>query len=79
MKQFLKFTLASMLGVFIALALIFLILIGIAGAISSSDKTATIEENSILKINLDGTVQEQSIDNPFDFTIPGLPDRLENG
>jgi protease IV len=80
MKQFLKFTLASMLGVFIALALIFLILLGIAGAISTSDKTATIEENSILKISLDGTVQEQSVDNPFDFTIPGLPmdAKLEN-
>lgn len=80
MKQFLKFTLASMLGVFIALTLIFLILIGIAGAISSSEKTVTIEENSILKISLDGSIQEQSIDNPFDFTIPGLPmdTKMEN-
>ena len=73
MKQFLKFTLASMLGVFVALTLIFLILLGIAGAISSSEKSVTIEENSILKISLDGTFQEQSVDNPFDFTIPGLP------
>lgn len=80
MKQFLKFTLASMLGVFIALALIFLILLGVAGAISSSDKTATIQEKSILKISLDGTVQEQSMENPFDFTIPGLPldTKMEN-
>jgi len=73
MKQFLKFTLASMLGVFIALTLVFLILIGIAGALSSSEKSVTIEENSILKIDLDGTIQEQSMDNPFNFTIPGLP------
>lgn len=73
MKQFLKFTLASMLGVFIALALIFLILLGIAGAISSSEKSVTIQENSILKISLDGTFQEQSVDNPFDFVLPGLP------
>ena len=73
MKQFLKFTLASMLGVFVALALIFLILLGIAGAVSSSEKSVTIKENSILKISLEGTIQEQSIDNPFDFTIPGLP------
>jgi len=73
MKQFLKFTLASMLGVFIAFLLVFLVLLGIAGAISSSEKTVTIAENSILKIELDGTIQEQSVDNPFDFTIPGLP------
>lgn len=73
MKQFFKFTLASMLGVIIALTLFILILIGIAGAVASSDKTVTIKEKSILKIDLDGAVQEQSIDNPFDFTIPGLP------
>lgn len=73
MKQFLKFTFASMLGVIIAFTLLFLILIGIAGAISSSEKKVTIEENSILQIDLDGTVQEQSVDNPFNFTIPGLP------
>lgn len=73
MKQFLKFTLASMLGVIIAFTLLFLILLGIAGAVSSSDKSVTIKDNSILKISLEGVVQEQSIDNPFDFTIPGLP------
>ena len=73
MKQFLKFTLASMLGVFVALALIFLILLGIAGAVSSSEKSVTIKESSILKISLEGTIQEQSIDNPFNFSIPGLP------
>jgi protease IV len=73
MKQFLKFTLASMLGVLIALALIFLILLGIVGAISSSEKSVTVKESSILQIDLDGTIQEQSIENPFDFTIPGLP------
>lgn len=73
MKQFLKFTFASMLGVIIAFTLLFLILIGIAGAISSSEKKVTIDENSILQIDLDGTVQEQSVDNPFNFTIPGLP------
>jgi protease-4 len=73
MKQFLKFTLASMLGVIVAFTLLTLILIGVAGAISSSEDTAEIKEKSILKIELDGVVQEQAIDNPFDWTIPGLP------
>ncbi|HET9570208.1 MAG TPA: signal peptide peptidase SppA [Bacteroidales bacterium] len=73
MKQFLKFTLASMLGVFIALVLIFLILMGIVGAVSSSEKSITIKENSVLHLNLEGVIQEQSLNNPFDFTIPGLP------
>jgi protease IV len=73
MKQFLKFTLASMLGVFITLLLAFLILLGVVGAISSSDSKVTIEENSILKIDLNGTFSEQSVDNPFNFSIPGVP------
>jgi len=62
-----------MLGVILASVFLFLILLGIAGALSSSEKSVTINENSILKISLDGTIQEQSIDNPFDISIPGLP------
>jgi len=73
MKQFFKFTLASLLGVFIALTLIFLILFGIVGAVSSSEKSVSVKDNSILQIKLEGAIQEQSLDNPFDITIPGLP------
>lgn len=73
MKQFLKFTFASMLGVILASVFLFLVMLGIIGALSSSEKSVTIKENSILKISLEGTIQEQSIDNPFDFSIPGLP------
>lgn len=73
MKQFLKFTFASMLGVILASVLLFLITLGIVGALSSSEQKVTIKENSILEISLNGTFQEQSVDNPFDFSIPGLP------
>jgi protease IV len=73
MKQFLKYTLASILGVIIAMVLIFLILLGIGTSISKSESGVKIEDNSVLKITLDGTFHEQSIDNPFNFTIPGLP------
>lgn len=62
-----------MLGVILASVFLFLVMLGIVGALSSSEKSVTIKENSILKISLEGTIQEQSIDNPFDFTIPGLP------
>lgn len=73
MKQFLKFTFASILGVFLAFAIFFLIMISVIGAISSTEEQYKLKENSLLKISLEGIIVEQSVDNPFDFAIPGMP------
>ncbi len=73
MKQFLKYTLASLVGVFLASVLVFLVFIGIVSSISKSDSDFAVRDNSILKIALSGTIQEQSIENPFNINIPGLP------
>lgn len=73
MKQFLKYTLASMLGVIVAFTLLFLILLGIGSSLSQSDTAVQIQENSVLKITLNGAILEQSVDNPFNFNIPGIP------
>ena len=73
MKQFFKFTLASFVGVIIALLFFSLIIISIAGAISSTDRQYRLKDNSFLKISLNGELKEQSVDNPFNLTIPGLP------
>ena len=73
MKQFLKFTFASILGVVLAFAIFFLIMISVVGAISSTEEQYKLKENSLLKISLEGTIVEQSVDNPFDFAIPGMP------
>jgi protease IV len=78
MKQFLKYTLASMLGMTIACVLLFLILLGIGSAISSSETSFSPKDNSILKLTLEGSIQEQAQDNPFDFDIPGLPVSTKN-
>ena len=80
MKQFLKFTLASFVGVIIAISFIFLILIATIGALTTSEKQFNLSDNSILKISLSGNLKEQSVDNPFDFSIPGLPmdTKIEN-
>jgi len=77
MKQFLKFTLATIVGILISGLLLFLILLAVAGAISSSDKQFELQENSVLKLSLDGEILEQGQDNPFDFAIPGLPVNTE--
>jgi protease-4 len=73
MKQFLKFTLATIVGIILTSLLFFIILFSIVGAISSSDKPYDLKENSLLKISLDGEITEQSTNNPFYFAIPGIP------
>jgi protease IV len=73
MKQFLKYALASMLGVIVAFTLLFLILIGIGSSLSQKESSVQIQENSVLKISLNGVILEQSVDNPFNFNIPGIP------
>jgi protease-4 len=64
MKQFFKFTFATILGMFFFFILSFLILLGIAGA-ASSEKEAKVEANSILKLDLNYAIPEKTSENPF--------------
>jgi protease-4 len=66
MRQFLKFTLATIVGVFLASILSMFILFGIAGAIgSSSEKVTEVSENSVYQLDLEGTLVDRSEENPF--------------
>lgn len=70
MLQFLKYVLATLVGLFLFLFLTFILLAGIGAALSSEDK-AVIKENSVLKLNLDRPIQEVGVENPFsDFAFP---------
>ena len=64
MKQFFKFTFATVLGLFLFFIISFLILLGIAGA-ASSEKEAKVEANSILKLDLNYAIPEKTSENPF--------------
>ncbi|MFT6814970.1 MAG: protease-4 [Sphingobacteriales bacterium] len=73
MGQFFKFLFASILGVIIGFFLLFIILISIGAAVSSSPK-AEIKSNSILKLDLNAPMLERSGNDPFsDLDIPGFP------
>ena len=74
MKQFLKFTLATIVGIIVTTIIGFLILIGVISAIINfSDKTTTIKDNSILLIDLDKPIMERSTNNPFkNFDFNGM-------
>jgi protease IV len=66
MKQFLKFTLATIVGVFIASLLGIFISFGIIGAIAgSADKATTLKPNSIYQIDLEGNLVDRSQEDPL--------------
>ena len=83
MKDFIKFTFASVLGVVLA-GIIFTILgiVTMVGLVASSDTETMVEENSIFVLDLEGTLSERVQDNPFqammgeEYQAYGLDDIL---
>ena len=83
MKDFIKFTFASMLGIVLA-GIIFTILgiVTMVGMVASSDTETTVKENSVFVLELDGTLSERVQENPFqslmgeDYQALGLDDIL---
>ncbi|MBU1822951.1 MAG: signal peptide peptidase SppA, partial [Bacteroidetes bacterium] len=70
MLQFLKFVLATLVGLFLFFILTFFIFAGIGSVLSSEDKVV-IKEKSVLKLNLDRPIQEVGVENPFsEFSLP---------
>ncbi|MFA5328645.1 MAG: signal peptide peptidase SppA [Prolixibacteraceae bacterium] len=67
MKQFFKFTLASIVGVMIAGLLLLFVTIGIISAmVSVSDEPAQIESNSVLILKFDHQIVDRAKKNPFE-------------
>lgn len=66
MKQFIKFTLASALGLVIALVVTSLLgLLIIIGIASSTESTPKLEQNTVLKIELQGILSDYGKEDPF--------------
>ena len=88
MKDFLKYTLATIVGIFIASIILFFLSMGIIGVmISAGDKPVTVQSNSVLYFKVDKPIPDRTSNNPwenfnyFTFTISprlGLNDILEN-
>ncbi|MFN8275888.1 MAG: signal peptide peptidase SppA [Chitinophagales bacterium] len=64
MRQFLKFILATLVGLFLFCFLGFLFIMGIAAS-ASKDSKPELEANSVLKLDLNYQIPEQSVANPF--------------
>ena len=66
MKSFVKYTFATVVGIFITLTIFTVIsIVSIAGMIATEGMTAPIKDNSILRINMAGELTERADANPF--------------
>ncbi|MCD8302189.1 MAG: signal peptide peptidase SppA [Prevotellaceae bacterium] len=66
MKQFLKFTLASILGLIVFTIVVALIsAISVASIMTNEDLGESIKKNSILRINLSGVIEELKKEDPL--------------
>ena len=66
--KFLKSLLAAILGSFIALGLLFLLAIGMIGALIPAEETVSVAPSSVLKIDLGSTIGEQTVSDPLDLS-----------
>ena len=85
MKDFLKYTLATIVGLIACSVIITIIsIISIIGIAASSNTTTVVTDNSLFKLELKGEVTERMIDNPFaafmsdEQTALGLNDILSS-
>ena len=66
MKQFLKFTLATIVGIIVTSILFIVISFAIVGLIAGASDSATVlKPNSVYELNLEGNLIDRSKDDPF--------------
>jgi len=90
MKQFFKFTLATIVGFILASFLSVILFFIVVGALaSSSDKPTEVKSNTVYELELKGSLVDRSQDDPFsaalaeafgqpDASVIGLDDVLQN-
>lgn len=83
MKSFFKYVLATVVGLLITGAILFLMgIITLGSMVAASDTTPALKEHSVLHINLSGSIAERTIDNPLstllgsEIETTGLEDLL---
>jgi protease-4 len=77
MKNFIKYTFASMLGTLITFFVALFIIIGIVSALSAGEeKVVTVKDNSVLKLNIGKSLTERQPANPLAKYGIGTDDAL---
>lgn len=78
MKSFLKYTLATLTGIFLS-TVVFIFIIIIIIAASSAEKPVEVKPNTILYMQLNDIIVERAVDNPFGSFPGGIPSIREIG
>ena len=66
MKDFLKYTLATIVGIFVFTIVAWAFgLMSIIGMVAASDATTEVKDNSVLVLNLSGIMEERAQDDPL--------------
>lgn len=68
MKDFLKFTLATVTGIVLSSIVLFIIsMVTLFGIMSASDTETVVKKNSVMVLDLNGVLVERMQENPMDF------------
>ena len=68
MKDFLKFTLATMTGIILSGIVFFIIgMVTLFSIVLTSDTETTVKQNSVMMLDLNGTLVERIQENPIDL------------
>jgi len=73
MLQFLKYVLATIVGLFLFAVLSFLVMLGIGSMVSGGDSVTTVKEKSVLKLNFDSRFTELAVPGDIFSEIFGNP------
>lgn len=77
MKDFFKFTLATVTGVFIAGGVLFVFaVITLFGMLSASGGSAVVKENTVMRLDLNGTLVDHLRETPIELLSPLLGDGM---
>lgn len=81
MKNFLKYTLATIVGIIVVNIIGFLIMIGVISAVvSSTEKEVTIKDQSVLLLKLNEQIIDRAPNDPFqDLDLPGFSESKKVG
>ncbi len=72
MKQFLKYTLATVVGILIASLISMFLFFGVIGVLlSSQSSVTTLKPNTVYQLDLNGSLTERSKDDPFSMIMSG--------
>ncbi len=66
--KFLKNVFSVFIGCFLAIGVLFIVMISMLAALAPSEEPVTVEESSILRIDLKNLIGEQTFQDPFDLS-----------